>query len=214
MSLVITTPLSQIEKMVLYECVKVANKQFPSMVNGIKSDLINNIGYIFELSPEYKSIAYGDLQGHFGMRPDESVSKLKEIVTILAQSTQVDFVPFRVRGNAISGGLRIYAFKEDFSDILSSNAAYQTTNAGQQLPWLEWLLIEGDKVIIYDYFFLPGDFETSRSGQGIMVFDKTKYWRVPPQYSGTKNSNWITRTVNAYIDDIGLLIEKSIKKRL
>lgn len=213
MSIIITTPIAQIEKMVLEEVAKVGNKLLPSIVPKIKSDIVANIGFYFELSPEYKSIANGELMGHFGLRPTEVMAKLKAIVDILAASTQVRFVPLRVRGKTLGGGIQIYAFLSDFSDILSLNEAHQITDAGQTLPWLEWLLIEGDKIIIYDYYFQPGSMK-SRSGMGIMVFGNQSYWKVPAQFSGTKNDNWITRTVNAYIHDIELLIQQSIQKHL
>jgi hypothetical protein len=210
----IITPLSEINKMVMQEIVKVGNKILPPIASKIENELKTTIGDIFEFSPEYKSIQSGILQAQFGIRPSEANAKLKGLVTQLAQSTQVNFVQLKLRGNNIDGGFRIFAFKSDFSDILSMNEGFQTTNAGVNLHWLEWLLLEGDKVIISDYYFLPGSFPTSRSGGGIMVFNNAKYWRVPPQFSGVADNNWITRTVQAYIQDLEIIVEQAIRRAL
>lgn len=214
MSAVIVTPISEIERMVTLEIIRVSNHIFPPLAGKIKRDIVANIGDIFSFSPEYQSIISGDLSINFGIPSGEAQQKLKVIVETLARSTMIDFIPLRQRAKQITGGFRISAFQSDFADILSLAESYQKTDKGQQLPWLEWLLLEGDRVIISEYFFLPGSFKQSRTGGGIMAFDTLKHWRVPPQYSGTVRNNWITRTVTAYIDDIGIIIEQAIKKHL
>jgi len=210
----IITPLSEINKMVMQEIVRVGNKILPPIAISIENELKTTIGDIFDLSAEYKSIQSGILQAQFGIRPGEAKSKLKAIITTLAQSTRVNFSQLKLRGNTIEGGFRIFAFRADFADILSMDEGFTVTNAGQRLHWLDWLLLEGDKLIIADYYFLPGSFPTSRSGGGIMVFNNAKYWRVPPQFSGVADNNWITRTVQAYIQDLEIIVEKAIRKAL
>lgn len=210
----ITDTIDEITKMAMTELIRQINPMMASIANGIKNDLQKSVPLIFEMSPEYKSIARGTLQAQFGLRPDEAEDKVKTIVETLAKSVKVDFTKLSYRGGKISGGFRFYAFKADFSDILSLDAAIQITDAGATLPWLEWLLLEGDKVIIYDYFFLPGNFKQSRSNKGIMVMGNTKYWRVPPIYSGIATNNWITRTINAALIDIETIVEQILKNYL
>lgn len=210
----ITNTIDEITKMAMSELIRQLNPKMAAIANSIQVDLQNSVPLIFQTSPEYKSIANGMLQAHFGLRPDEAENKVKSIVDTLAKSVKVDFTKLSYRGGKIVGGFRFYAFQADFNDILSLDAATQVTDSGQTLPWLEWLLLEGDKVIIYDYFFLPGNFKSSRSNKGIMVMGNTKYWRVPPLYSGIASDNWITRTVNAAIIDIETIIEQILKRYL
>lgn len=214
MSAVIITPLADIERMVLHEICKIGNAIFPSLAGQIRRNIASEFPSVFELSPEYKSLENGILQGEFGFKDSEAKSKLNAITKQLAKSTQVDYTPLKVRGKSITGGFTISAFQADFADILTLSEAFQTTDKGVMLPWLEWLLLFGNKVVIFDYYFQPGKFPTSRSGQGIMVFNNKAYWRVPPQFSGTVTNNWITRTVSAYLTDIEFIVERALKKVL
>jgi hypothetical protein len=83
---------------------------------------------------------------------------------------------------------------------------------GNIIPWVDWLLLEGDSFIISDYTFSASN--RGRSGFGIMVEDVGKAWRVPALYSGTLKNNWVTRTLKLYGDEIanhiGDVIEKEI----
>lgn len=214
MSLHLVDSMDVIEKKILDAVVQIGNSKFPGLCGKIRQEIVSQLPSIFKLSSTYHSLIYGKLLHHFGFREGGANSKVDTIIEVLANSTHVDFNRMFVKGNSISGGIRVSAVRADFSDVLSQNEAYQTTDAGQQLPWLEWLLMEGDKVIIADYFFLPGNFRQSRSGNGIMVFDKTQYWRVPPEFAGVAADNWITRTISQYTDDISLIIEQAFKRYL
>lgn len=214
MSLQIITPIDQIEKMILQESVKILNRKLAGIESSLKSEVMSEIHYMFESSPEYAEITTGMLQGHFGIPSGEVHGKLKSIVDTMANSTQVEFRPFYVSGKSVEGGITIYAIESDFHDILALDAATQVTEKGVTLPWLEWFLKEGDRLIIDNYFFLPKN--DGRSGKGIMVLSgkSARYWGVPSQYSGTINKNWITRTVEAYIYSVGIIMERAVKKRL
>lgn len=210
----IITPIGQIDRMILLESVKVANTIFPSIINHIRNSIASYIPTIFSTSAEYQSIISGQLQHQFGIPDSEASAKLQKIVGKMVDSTQVNFNPFRLRGDTIGGGLEIFAIPSDFADLLNLPEAIQMTEKGKSLPWLEWLLIAGDKIIIYDYYFKPGHFKNSRSGDGIMVIGQSKFWRVPPQFAGTIDDNWITRTIDRYIKDIEAIVETTAQKYL
>ncbi len=129
------------------------------------------------------------------------------------------------------GGLEFGAFRADFSDAMNSGAAtYKTSGSrrfpgGVSLPWLEWLLFEGDRVVIPNYDILVAGaappagyanrkvsrFSASRTGGAIMVsrnyVGRSRHhaaqgrtgpgWRVPPEYAGTTSHNWLTEAADA-----------------
>lgn len=202
-------PISTIEKKILSACVKELNIAFPKAVHGIESDIQNRIKTIFVDSPEFKALTEnnGLLRYSFGLPQSDAIIACDAILNELANSIHVEFKQFRVAGNKVNGGIRVYGFLADFSDILGLPTSSTTTLKGDQLDWLEWLLIEGDKVIISDHNMVLGNnFPTSRSGGAVMIKVNGSAWRVPPQYSGTKNNNWITRA----LDDAASFVEALI----
>lgn len=94
--------------------------------------------------------------------------------------------------------MRIEAIQANFQNVLGLPEAQQLTNKGVSLDWLDWLLIKGDKTIIREYEIEPAQGRRSRTGLAVMVKAKKGRWKVPAQYAGTVNKNWVTRA----IDDI------------
>lgn len=214
-------PLSYIEKKILSACVKEMNIAFPKAIQAIEDDIQNHIKTIFVNSPEFKALTEnnGLLRYSFGLPQSDALSACDNILNELANSIHVNFTKFRVSGSkGVTGGIKVYGFLSDFSDILGLSTSSTKTLKGDQLDWLQWLLIEGDKVIINDYNIVLGSFSSSRSGGAIMIESKSSAWRVPPQYSGTINDNWITRAVDdaaAFVEAlIAGAIEFNIKKVL
>jgi len=67
-----------------------------------------------------------------------------------------------------------------------------TTENNYKLNWLDWLLNKGDSTIIVGYQFVPKS-GSGRSKSGIM--SKGGYFRIPPEFSGVDNDNFITRSI-------------------
>ena len=78
------------------------------------------------------------------------------------------------------------------------------------LHWLDWLLKRGDNMIISNYQYNPQT-GLGRSGLGNMVGGGS--FRVPPQFSGTVDDNFITRAFlgNNQEKEIFYIIEKALK---
>lgn len=212
-SLEIITPLPEIEKMMLQSIRDILNVGLPKIAPEVQKDLQQNISRVFTKSREYESLLKGPLNAHFGFESGSEAGRLDDIIFILAKSIRVTPVRVAVRGKRLTGGLRITMFTGDFSDLLNLPSAF-VINKGVPLPWLEWLLLRGDEIIIYDYNIDFGDHPRSRSGEAIMVFNPSGVWRVPPGVSGTENKNWITRAVDQSIDFIIKLTTKSIDRHL
>ena len=213
LTLEIVTPVIQVEKMMLNAVRDILNKGLPRVAPLVEKDLKFNISRIFTKSREYESLLNGPLNAHFGLESGSEAGRLDDIISILAGSVRVSSVRVAVRGRALTGGLKISMFTGDFSDIVGIQSAF-TYNKGVPLPWLEWLLLRGDEIIIADYQIDFASHPNSRSGEAIMVFNPSGVWRVPPGVSGTESKNWITRAVDQSMDFIIQLTTKSIDRHL
>lgn len=99
-----------------------------------------------------------------------------------------------------------------YKDVLVSQAANLITEKGQSLPWLEWLLRFGDKAIIRDYTIgVARNSARSRTGRAIMVKAASKRWKVPSQFAGTAQNNFVTRAIDSIEPSIIKLVETSLR---
>jgi hypothetical protein len=215
MSFKIVESDAEIKRRVFKAIREEMNIILPKLVKGIRDDVGDRIiKQVFRNSDEYSALVNGPLDAHFGMTQHQAVNFLDAILNTLADSVQVEFKRVSVRAGGFSGGLKIFAIKSDFSDILALQEAHVVTNKGFDLPWLEWLLIEGDSIIISDYKIQFGNFIRSRSGSAIMLSDTSSSWRVPPGVSGTINNNWLTRMISRSIGFLEKAITASVKKQI
>ena len=204
-----------IEKRIMRAIVKKFNIDFPRIVSAVETDIANHFAPTFIAEPEYSSLISGELQRSFGLPSADAIRALDKIIDTLSASVKVKFKKFSISGNAsVNGGLTLQAVKDDFSDILSLPEAKITTAKGQPLNWLEWLLIEGDNVIIADYHVQSGNYSQSRSGGAIMIKSSGSTFRVPPQFSGVINNNWITRAIDHSLVHLERLATASIQRQL
>lgn len=190
-------------------------------------------------SRHHVSLISGTLRAQFGIVNPAPL--LTAIIDAIRESVSAKVIP--PSGDNF-GGVEFGAFRADFSDALNSGVAtYKTTGSrrfpgGVTLPWLQWLLFEGDRVVIPNYDILVagaaspagytrrkvGRFASSRTGGAIMVkrdyVGKSRYhasqgrmgsgWRVPPEYAGTASRNWLTEAADAAGPLVFELLEKEL----
>jgi hypothetical protein len=165
------------------------------------------------LEPEYASLLSGQLRSELGV-PDAD-SKIEQIFGAWSNNLLVQNRPLSIKGSGLSGGFSINIIKSDFSDILSLPAAVVVdSTSGSIIPWLQWLLIEGNQILIRDYKLRMGPNSRSRTGNAIMVSSTKDNWRVPPQFAGTINNNWVTRAIDRLDDSILTYIEKELERHI
>jgi hypothetical protein len=143
-------------------------------------------------SPTYESLVSGDLAFHFGFRKGEEESRLQPILNTFINSVGYEFKPYSEYG----GGFEFFAIDNGYEDVLSLSVA--KIQGGSKngvteypLPWLNWLLLQGDRIIVPDHKIKIGAINSSRSGKAIMVEGGS--WAVPTLYAGTKDDNWVTK---------------------
>ena len=162
--------------------------------------------------PEVNSLqGSGQLAAEFGL-PDGR-RRISQLIDIWTQGIKIVKKNATVRGSQINAGLSVTMVQRDFEDVIQSEAAIVRTAKGQELPWLEWLLRFGDRIIIrdYDVSFNRGQQKRSRSGLAVMVKGRGKRWRVPPQFSGTPRNNFVTRALESIDEDVSKLVEAQLK---
>lgn len=181
--------------------VKVANSAKPKIQNLIRKGLLN--------SPEIRSLQGGQLQAELGVPDTEE--RIRSLIDIWAGSVRASLRSAKLQGGFIRAGLDIIAIKSDYSDVLSSSDAIYDTAGGQIIQWLEWLLIEGDKIIIRQYQVGLDVYGVSRTGLGrVMISNQSSSWSVPPNFSGTADNNFVTKA----LDEIAPEIEQVIISEL
>lgn len=199
---------TEIEQIMLKAMLPELDKILKKSFNKIQAPIKNLVVEAIRSAPEYNSILSGDLKYEFGL-PD-SDNRLKTLLDFWKHINLI-YNPPSISNNKIVGSFSIGMIQDDFSDVLSSSAAILTTEKGQDLHWLEWLLLFGDKTIIKNYDVEFGTNSRSRTGFAVMRGSSRFKWGVPKQFSGTINNNWITRSIDSIDGDINKILIESLK---
>jgi hypothetical protein len=187
------------------------NKAF----NVAKSNIINRVKQSVKLAiesePEYQSLIGGKLRYELGV-PDTNL--IYSIINIWINNINVNNNPIKIRGSQLIGGFTINMIKSDYSDVLASSAAQiKDSSTGSIIPWLEWLLLRGGDIIVNNYEVQLGPSISSRTGGAIMVSSQ-KDWRVPPEFAGTSEDNWVYRAITKLDSTISKIIKEEIEKAI
>jgi hypothetical protein len=186
------------------------NKKLINIANKVRPQIQNIVFTAIMNSPEVQSLQGGDLQAELGV-PD-AAGRVRNLAELWAKSIRVvSFQPAKMQGGFFRATLELGGIQSDFADALSSPDAIYTTNSGQVIQWLEWLLIEGDKVIIREYQIGLDVYDVSRTGLGnVMIKNQKASWSVPAHFAGTEDDNFVTRAIDTVADDIQKLIASEL----
>tara|TARA_B100001769_G_C22092634_1_gene589325 strand:+ start:287 stop:928 length:642 start_codon:yes stop_codon:yes gene_type:complete len=187
------------------------NKVFNKAVSKIEAEIQKSLISALKQEPEYGQLISGILRTEFGI---EDTSNVEAIVEKMAQTTKARALPVSVVGKSLKGGIVIEAIQSDnISNIIYADEAYVFDRKGYSMPWLEWLLLRGNSVLVKGYEVKYGPSPFSRSGNGIMV-NSNQDWRVPPEYKGTAGDNWTTRAISRLDREIVSIIKRNIEKSI
>lgn len=204
---------SEIRNRLLTALLEEVRDTFNRSVPQIKSKIQDLVVNAIKSEPEYTSLVAGQLRAELGI-PD-ATTKIEELLNIWINNIDVEIKPFKITNMGLSGGFTINCIKSDFSDVLSSQAAQVEDNIkGYSLPWLSWLLLEGGKILVKDHTVVIGNSTFSRTGSAIMRTSLGSSWRVPPEFAGTQNNNWITRAIDRLDDDISRIFQETIESNI
>lgn len=166
--------------------------------------------------PEVHSLSGGTLEAEIGL--SDGRKSVEEIINVWVNGIHVKQTKARIVKEQIKSSLTIYMIRRDFNDVVNHPSAF-VYNKGQKLPWLLWLLTYGDQVIVRDFDVSFNSqhvsHSKSRSGKAVMVRKPGDGWRIPPEFSGTRNNNFLTRALddaeNNIIDIIKLNLNNTFK---
>lgn len=219
----------KIEKAILQELYKILRAK----ADAIKQEIIRENLNIWKETETYHSLISGKLTHEFGIPEGTAQQRVDFILDVFGRSISVipKLTNRKKAGNYILLDLNVFSKaikqgiftlpeaivitdKEASNDLSGDFGAFGATSIRKELPWLRWLLYEGNKYIIYGYEYRDIVSERSRSGKGLMVHSDSN-WKVPAEFSGTKNSHWLIRALEDnrqfLINRYGSIIEKHIK---
>lgn len=200
----VKTTEDQLARGLMRELVKQLNRSLRPLKRVIQADMALAVPKIFvdrDVTGIYSKLVNGPLNLDFGFVKGTEKSRIEEILTQIGKSVRVDYKDIRMSGSGftISNGFTVKILKDDFLDILGLPAATvlnlsSNPRSPLELPWLDWLLLRGDSIIISDHIiqFKEG---VGRSGGAVMISNKGGAWTVPAGSSGTRDDNWLTKEV-------------------
>lgn len=161
--------------------------------------------------PEYNSLIGGDLRRQFGI---EDVSNVDRAIDKIISYTQFSINRITTNAYGLSGGIKLTIVPRDLNGIIDDSSAFvMDSERGYNLPWLEWLLTRGGQIIVKNFEVRYGTSNRSRSGDALMISSDIN-WRVPAEFAGTVNNNWITRALSTIEDKIVKTLENEFKTSL
>jgi len=189
-SLRLTDSIKNIEMEINKGIADYVNKKLSSNQNRIINSIRSLVPNWILAQPEMISLASNDptsLAGYFGVVGDASSIATKIAISV-ADSLTFKLDNFK---NNLNGGFEVYIQPTTFINLLGIQDG-RSVYAGGNLHWLDWLLTKGDEIIISNYQYNPQT-GLGRSGLGNMI--PGGVFRVPPQFSGTANNNFVTRAL-------------------
>jgi len=188
----LTDSIDVIQNRVNGAIAEVANKNIQTgrlKAQSIVRDLVKS--WVMS-QPEMQSIIsvnLGSLAGQFGIPVGQSMLAYDAIASSVANSVTTNFTSFNKKN--LSGNFSINIQPEGFKNLLSLQDGHVIFPGGD-LHWLDWLLTKGDTIIVANYQYNPKG-GAGRSRLGYMTVGSS--FRVPPQFSGTAENNFITRAL-------------------
>lgn len=204
---------SQIRKLVLENLKQEISETFDRAIPSINNQIKIIVRSAIEAQPEYAALTSGTLRLELGV-PDAQ-NRIDSIINTWISNIFVEKNIIKITNSGLSGGFSLSMIASDFRDVLSlSVSSIVDDENGYSLPWLQWLLLDGGKVLVKDYSVVFGPHKASRTGFAIMKNDKSSSWRVPAAFAGTISNNWVTRAIDSLDDNINKIIQDSIQKAI
>ena len=202
---------ADIAKFILEDIKKQIDIAINKSIPNISQEIKNLVAEALRSQPEYASLMTGTLKAEFGIF---SSSSIQSVINGLIETLQVTKDNIKISNNGLSGGFKLTMMKsDDLNGLIYADFASVIDDDGYVLPWLQWLLLEGQSIIVKNYEVFYTKSASSRSGMALMKPSKSS-WKVPAQFSGTEKNNWTTRAINSIEDNIYAIIQKNIEKYL
>jgi hypothetical protein len=163
-------------------------------------------------SPTYNSLlgqGVNNLQAQMGLISPRHI--LDRLLVVIKNSLEIDFIPYTISTLSTGGKFSFSILKSDYQDLfVIPNTSYKSNS--YTINWLEWLLTQGDRIIVVDHHILYTSLVPSRSHQAVMIPGGT--WRVPPEHAGMPGYNFLTKAldIKTIKERFGKILLEEIKK--
>lgn len=169
------------------------------------------------VQPTYLSMVAQDGQLRAELGVADSQSAMDSLIRAWVKSVNIRIHHPRIIGHRIAGPIiAIRAIQSDYQDVLDKAFASYTTEKGEHIPWLDWLLTKGSEILVASHNVWTSPVPTARSRTGtntIMIKSKGGGWGVPEAYAGIPDNNYATQAVVTAMPAIGNLLEQETKRR-
>jgi hypothetical protein len=204
---------SQINTKILESIRTYLQPAFTKTQQSLQKNIPQIVKQALMAEPEYNSLLSGQLRAELGV-PDAG-ARIESLFESWSNNMNVTSKPLSIKAARLSGGFSIDMIRSDFSDVVDLPAGIVTDNiSGSVIPWLRWLLLDGSKILVRNYQVQMGSNPRSRTGQAIMITSDRENWRVPAEFAGTVNNNWITRAIERLDGTIINIIESELEKNI
>ncbi len=174
------------------------------------------VGAALYASEEATSLLAGDLRSQFGIAdPGPAVEAI-----LGAVKASVHAEVFRGTGGDDLGRITITALRADLSDVLGLKEGSYIShsidrNTDTVIPWLYWLLMQGDALVVTDFEInTEKKRHQSRTERAIMIKTTRRQARgfhVPSNFSGVVDANWLTRVMTASVPGVFAAVTSAVR---
>lgn len=209
MSLRLVDGLNKIEKNINAAISQDINARMGRNKNRVLSRIRSAARTWIKSAPELDSLQKtsipNSLAAVFGIPAGSGISAVTAITEAVVQSININVG----RANKfLKTNIQLVFQPADFANLLSIPEGFVQTESGTELHWMDWLLTKGDTVVILGFSYQP-QVGRGRSGGGFM--DQGGFFRVPPEYSGTVNNNFITRAFEGKEREVTAILSELLK---
>ena len=185
---------NEFDRGVLSEISKVLNHELKPRQEILRQRFSAELRKAIESSPEVEALLNGKLRFEFGFVAGEEESYVNPMVDFASSRLTVKLHPINFLTGNTKLAFDVIYYDFDIESLLSvQNASYKSK--GGPVDWLAWLTLNGDNIVVDTHSIVYGynqKYAYSRSNLAIMR-KSGKGYRVPPEYSGTEDDNFLTR---------------------
>lgn len=206
------------DTMIFYEAAKKETlKKVMSNINKITNNSKSKISSIIlsalNNSSTVQSLLSGKLRDDFGLFGNVVDVTISNIVKHISEN-----IKLQVNQSTTAGSILVISVEllpGDFNKIVSLPGG-SIPSRGGPVDWLEWLLTKGTQVVVADYWIYTNAKGFTRSG-GSSIMKKIEStprdpFRVDPNYAGTPDDNFITRSLEPFHKDIISVIANEVSR--
>lgn len=210
-SLKIVESDSQIRLLILNEIKNILEDAINKAIPKITTDIKKLIASSLKSEPEYTSLTGGQLKAELGI-PD--TAQVDSVINLMVDTLSINRSGIKANQAGLSGGFTITMLESNtLGGVVSSVPAYVKDVKGYSLPWLEWLCLRNNEIIVRDFSVKYGSSPNSRSGMAIMT-PSSSSWRVPPAFVGSVDKNWTTRAIDRSEAQVYSIIQTNIRDHI